>query len=150
MYTRPSVTVILENWAKNQPTDFSLEYLLTHAIESQWQLTEEGWNKAEELGLLANLEKSTASDESDDGRLWLTHKQAVAQLQKETASKYSETSLKKRITTMANKGRLKTNGKKHRERRYLKSDIDLLELKLRNECLKSSQDDDDMYDADYN
>jgi hypothetical protein len=110
-FTKPSVTLVLGQWAKVQPSNFTLEYLLTHALESHWDLTEEGWNKAEELGLLANLEKSTASDESDDGRLWLTHKQAVAQLQKETASKYSETSLKKRITTMANKGRLKTNGK---------------------------------------
>jgi hypothetical protein len=140
MYTRPSVTVILENWAKNQPTDFSLEYLLTHAIESQWQLTEVGWNKAEELGLLADRRKESDSTDIESDEDWLTHKQAVAQLHKETSTKFSPGSLKTRITKMADKGKLRTNGKKGRARRFLKLDIDCLELRLRNECLKLADD----------
>jgi hypothetical protein len=140
MYTRPSVTVILENWAKNQPTDFSLEYLLTHAIESQWQLTEEGWKKAEELGLLADRRKESGDADIENAENWLTHKQAVAQLHKETSTKFSPGSLKTRITKMADKGKLRTNGKKGRDRRFLKLDIDSLELRLRNECLKLADD----------
>ena len=140
MYTRPSVTVILENWAKNQPTDFSLEYLLAHAIESQWQLTEEGWKKAEELGLLADRRKESGDADIENDENWLTHKQAVEQLHKETSTKFSPGSLKTRITKMADKGKLKTNGKKGRDRRFLKLDIDCLELRLRNEGLELADD----------
>lgn len=140
MYTRPSVTVILENWAKNQPTDFSLEYLLAHAIESQWQLTEEGWKKAEELGLLADRRKESGDADIENDENWLTHKQAVEQLHKETSTKFSPGSLKTRITKMADKGKLKTNGKKGRDRRFLKLDIDSLELRLRNKCLEDGDD----------
>jgi hypothetical protein len=57
---------------------------------------------------------------------------------------------------MADKGKLRTNGKKGRDRRFLKLGIDSLELRLRNECLKLSQDeenenedDDDDDDDDY-
>lgn len=142
MYTRPSVTVILENWAKYQPTDFSLEYLLTHAIESHWQLTEVGWQKAEELGLLAERKKKPGNSGIEDDENWLTHGQAVKQLHKETSTQFSPGSLKTRITKMADKGKLKTNGKKGRDRRFLKLDIDSLELRLRNKCLKMSRIDD--------
>ncbi len=140
MYTRPSVTVILENWAKNQPTDFSLEYLLTHAIESHWDLTEVGWKKAEELGLLTDRKKESGSTDIESDEDWLTHGQAVEQLHKETSTKFSPGSLKTRITKMADKGKLRTNGKKGRDRRFLKLDIDSLELRLRNECLKHGDD----------
>ena len=140
MYTRPSVTVILENWAKNQPTDFSLEYLLAHAIESQWQLTEEGWKKAEELGLLADRRKESGDADIENDENWLTHKQAVEQLHKETSTKFSPGSLKTRITKMADKGKLRTNGKKGRGRRFFKLDIDCLELRLRNEGLELADD----------
>ena len=48
-YTKPSLAVILEEWAKEQPSNFALDYLLKHAIQSHWDLTEEGWKKAGEL-----------------------------------------------------------------------------------------------------
>lgn len=140
MYTRPSVTVILENWAKYQPTDFSLEYLLTHAIESHWDLTEVGWKKAEDLGLLTDRKKESGSTDIESDEDWLTHKQAVAQLHKETSTKFSPGSLKTRITKMADKGKLRTNGKKGRGRRFFKLDIDCLELRLRNEGLELADD----------
>ena len=50
---------------------------------------------------------------------------------------------------MADKGKLKTNGKKGRDRRALKLDIDSLELRLRNKCLKMSRIDDNDDDDDY-
>lgn len=142
-YTKPSTTVNLQSWAKKQPKGFSLEYLLTHAISSHWDLTEVGWREAEKLGLLANREKVEGSADIEDAEKWLTHGQAVKQLHKETSSKFTLGSLKTRITKMADKEKLATNGKGGRDRRFLKSAIDTLELKLRNECLASSDEEDE-------
>jgi hypothetical protein len=65
-YTRPSITVILQNRARFQPRGFSLEYLLQHALESHWDLTEEGWKKVEALGLLTDLEKKSGTAYIED------------------------------------------------------------------------------------
>lgn len=140
MYTRPSVTVILENWAKTQPSDFSLEYLLTHAIESQWQLTEEGWKNAEEMGLLGDLRKPIDPADSDDGEIWLTNAEAARQLGRETSEKYTFESLKSMLSKRASTGTIKIKGNKGADRRYAKSAVNALELKLRNGLLDSDDD----------
>ncbi len=147
-YTKPSAAVILEEWAKVQPRDFALDYLLNHAIQSPWDLTEEGWMKARDLGILASLEKSPEklSAGDDDDANWLTHGEAAKQLYKQTWDRHSYKSLKSRITKMGQKGKLTTNGKKGREIRFLKSDINALELKLRNVGLDDNSDLDDSDD----
>lgn len=145
-YTKPSVAVILEEWTRDLPMNFDLEYLLAHAIDSKWDLTEEGWKKAEEFGILAPLEKSheeLSADDNDDAN-WLTHGDAAKQLSKFTQMDFKN--LKSRITKMGQKGKLTTNGKTGREIRFLKSDINALELKLRNIGLDDNPDLDDSDD----
>jgi hypothetical protein len=68
---------------------------------------------------------------------------------KKTSAQFSSGSLKTRITKMADKGQLTTNGEKGRKRRYLKSYIDSLELRLRNECLSASEDHYDDDEGDF-
>lgn len=61
--------------------------LLHYALESHWDLTEEGWKKVEELGLLTNREKkSGAADIEDDEDVWIQG-QAVQQLHREASTK---------------------------------------------------------------
>ncbi len=132
-FTKPSIAVDLPSWGKQQPRDFGLEYLLQHAVKNRWDLTKEGWSKAAALGLLDTPLTDDNGSVPEDDEHWLTLTEAMRQLHRETYSKYSEGSLKTRLSKMAGKGQLKTNGGKRRARRFAKSDIDSLELKLRNE-----------------
>lgn len=140
-YTKPSVAVTLSDWGKRQPQGFDLRYLLQHAMNNHWDLTEEGWSKAEELGLDDTPLASDNGADREDDECWLTHTEAVQQLLLGTDSQYTVGSLKTRLSKMADKGKLKTNGEKRRNRRFSKSAIDSLELKLRNELLDEDEDD---------
>jgi hypothetical protein len=86
LYTKPSVAVILQTWVKHLPPNFTLEYLLTHFIATKWELTEEGWKKAEELGLLTNYERESESVDIEETGDWISHADAARQLHKENVS----------------------------------------------------------------
>ena len=74
-------------------------------------------------------------DDEDDDENWLTHAEAAKQLLRETSDTYSFEALKSKLSKLASKGKIATNGKKYRKIRFLKSAIDTLELKLRNDIL---------------
>lgn len=139
-YIRPSCTVIFPAWAKTQPKDFSLEYLLNYALNTGWQLTPAGWEKTRELGVLGSWEKPSP-DEGEVG--WLKHSEAAKRLCEKTFKLKSLASYKTLITRMADKGQLKTNGKSGRHRRFEPSAIDSLALSLRDSDLDSADDFDD-------
>lgn len=65
-YARPSIAAILQDRPRFQPRGFSLKYLLHHALQSHWDLTEEGWKKVEALGLLTDLEKKSGTADIED------------------------------------------------------------------------------------
>ena len=138
-FTKPSIAVDLPSWGKQQPRDFGLEYLLQHAVKNRWDLTKEGWSKAAALGLLDTPLTDDNDAEREDDECWMTHSEAVTQLLLWTAPRFTEGSLKTRLSKMAGKGQIKTNGEKRRNRRFAKSGINSLELQLRNKDLKQGE-----------
>jgi hypothetical protein len=139
-YIRPSCTVIFPAWAKTQPNDFNLEYLLDYAVNTGWQLTPAGWEKARELGVLAPLEQPSPSAVEKD---WLKHSEAAKRLHERTLKSKSFANFKTLLTRMAAKGLLKTNGKSGRNLRFEPHSIDSLALSLRDSDLDSADDFDD-------
>lgn len=136
-FIRLSCTVIFPAWAKTQPKDFSLEYLLDYALNTGWQLTPAGWEKARELGVPCSWEKPSP-DEGEVG--WLKHIEAAKRLSEKTFDLKSLASYKTLLTRMADKGQLKTNGKSGRDRRFEPHSIDSLALSLRDSDLDSADD----------
>ncbi len=139
-YVLPSLAVVFPSWVKAQPKNFTLGHLLTQAISENWDLTPAGWKKAEELGVLKAFErrKETTSTEFEG---WLRHGEAAERLKSEieiAGGEKSFTSCKSTLTKMGNKGTIRTNGKKGRDRRYDPADVDALALKFRNKGLKNA------------
>ena len=111
-FTRPSVTVIMPRWAKNQPKDFKLDYLLKYAVENGWDLTAEGWDKAREMGILQAMESIEEVEEEG-----LKHGKAADLLCEASFGKKSISNCKAIITRKVTSGQLKSNGKSGRELR---------------------------------
>ena len=112
-YTRPSVAIIMPNWARNQPKGFKLDYLLKHVLENGWDLTEAGWAKAHAMGILQGMEL-TEEKEEEEG---LKHSKAADLLYKANFEVKSLSSCKAMITRKVASGQLKSNGKSGRELR---------------------------------
>jgi hypothetical protein len=159
-YILPSITEILPAWAKEQPKDFSLEYLLTHALESGWELTEEGWNKAHELGVAQRFETPDPNAPSKyEG--WLKNAAAARQLEAALADftkinkmtgqyqDYSFEYCKVMLARKGDSGAVKTNGKERRDRRYDPGSVDTLALKIRGDNGGKGGDDEDEPDPGY-
>lgn len=111
-YTRPSVAIIMPQWAMNQPKGFKLDYLLKHVLENGWDLTEAGWAKAHAMGISQGMELT--EEVEDEG---LRHSKAADLLCKANFGERSISSCKAMITRKVASGQLKSNGKSGRELR---------------------------------
>lgn len=131
-YTYPPIDTTIDQWLAELPKNWCLEDLLRYALKSDWDLTETGWEKAEQFNLLRPFERNV-NRESD--RDWLTHGEAARKLHREISDKISLGALKTRITRMADKGKLRTNGARGKARRFHISGINRLELDLRDQFL---------------
>lgn len=132
-YTRPSVAVIMPQWANNQPKGFKLDYLLKHVLENGWDLTEAGWAKAHAMGISQGMEL-TEEEEEEEG---LKHSKAANLLWEANFGERSISSCKTMITRKVASGQLKSNGKSGRELR-----IDPGSLLSLIEMLRPTDDDD--------
>tara|TARA_R110001592_G_scaffold250113_1_gene512677 strand:- start:951 stop:1634 length:684 start_codon:yes stop_codon:yes gene_type:complete len=130
-YTRPGLTVNLPLWAKQQPDIFSLEYLLRHALENGWDLTEVGWDKAYELGVAQRFEEpqSNTPNEYDE---WWTNIQAAEWLYDRLDYSRTLGYFKSLVHKKAKAGAIKSNGKTGRDRRFLPSDVKIIALDIIN------------------
>jgi len=117
-YTRPGITVNLPLWAEQQPENFSLKYLLSHALESGWDLTGVGWDKAYELEVAQRFEE-LEPDAPSEYEGWWTTGEAADQLYDRLDHSRTKGYFKSLLFKRAEAGTIKTNGKKGRERRYL-------------------------------
>lgn len=130
-YIRPSCTVVFPAWARNQPKDFRLDYLLRYALDHQWELTPAGWTKAQELGLMDGLEKQPKEIGSDEE--WgISNGKAAKRFHEWTFKKISFNAAKTMLTRKVQSGEIATNGKSGRNLRLSLSDVDALILKVRN------------------
>lgn len=125
-YTRPSVAIIMPQWARNQPKGFKLDYLLKHVVENGWDLTEAGWTKAHAMGIFQGMELT--EEEEEEG---LKHAEAAKLLHKGRFEEKSLGSCKTMITRKVESGQLKSNGKSGRQLRIDPDSLNSLILMLR-------------------
>ncbi len=157
-YTRPSIAVNLPLWAEQLPENFSLEYLLSHVLENNWDLTDVGWDKAYEIGVAQRFEEPD-SDAPSEYEGWLSNKEAAVRLKgkvlgiKESDEEiYDEESVnifkqyKSRVCKERDKGRIRTNGIKGKGCLYDPVGLEALALRIRD---KKTDDLDDEPDLGY-
>ncbi len=154
-YILPSCAVIFPQWARNQPKDFRLDYLLHYALEHQWELTPAGWAKAQELGLMDGREKQPIENDENWG---ISHGEAATRIFNGTfkQTEKEKGAIKTMLTRKVQSGVIGTNGKKGRKLRLSVSDVDALILKLRDDDLESDDateevrtDEEDFEDEDF-
>lgn len=139
-YIRPSVTVNFPLWAKGQPRDFSLEYLLSHALENGWDLTKLGWNKAYELGVAQHFE-NPASNAPSEYEGWFRHCEASRRVVEQMDGEMEFEDAKSRLSKRINAGKIRTNGKRYRELRIDPVGVDAWILELRNKAMEKEYED---------
>lgn len=140
-YTRPSIIVIMPQWAMNQPKGFKLDYLLKHAVENGWDLTVDGWAKAHEIGILQGAELTEEVEEEG-----MKHIEAATRLHEGRFKEKSLASCKTMISRKAANGLLKSNGKTGKMLRIDSDSLDALILKLRDNDLELADDDEKVGD----
>lgn len=144
-YTRPGSTVNLPLWAEQQPENFSLEYLLCHALENGWDLTVVGWDKAYEFGVAQRFEEPD-SDPQSEYEGWLRNKYAAEELRKNLKKGGISKTLKQCKVLLCKevaRKKLNTNGIKGRGSLYDPIGVDALALKIRNIGLPDGDEDDE-------
>jgi hypothetical protein len=144
-YIRPSVTVNFPLWAKGQPCDFSLEYLLSHALENGWDLTKLGWKKAYELGVAQRFE-NLASNAPSEYEGWLRNKDAAERLRRSLSKAGIERSSRACQSTICKaraRNQLSTNEVKGSGCLYDPAGVDALALKIRDTGLVDENEDEE-------